>query len=295
MHRLAPVPRGSVPSVARRPSTHRAGRLSRRRAFHAQVTWAVLAAIVLLLAATGWLLGGAAGALVALAAVGLGLLMGQAAPDWALRSMGARPLGSRDAPELVGMLADLSRRAGLASVPRLHVLPRRDLQAFAAGEGDRAAVALSAGLLETLTPREVAAVLAHEVSHLSARDTRLMRLAGGAAAAVRTLSLAALMLAFLAAPVPGLMLLALAPLAADLLWLRLSREREYAADAGAAELTGDPEGLARALGVLSRVQGEGWEAQARAPLLSRWLRTHPFTRERIRRLMELAPRGALRA
>jgi heat shock protein HtpX len=276
----APHVRGSVPPVLRPPPRIQVSPgLSSR---------AALLGLAALLLVSGWLVAGFDGAVVALAAAALGLVYGHAAPDAALRAMGARPVGWREAPELVGLLADLSRRAGLGSVPRLHVIPRPGLVAFAAGEDGRAAVALSSGLLETLGPREVAAVMAHELSHIRAGDARLMRVAAVVTATLRTLSAAGLALALLVAPVPGLPLLALAPLAGDLLWLRLSRDREYAADAGAARLTGDPAALARALGVLSRVQGESWEAQSRAPLLLRWLRTHPFTSERIRRLAGMA-------
>ncbi|WP_207483613.1 M48 family metalloprotease [Arenibaculum pallidiluteum] len=271
------------------PSAGLGRRLWRRRSRNAEVTCGLLFALFLLLAACAWMIGGAEAVVLALLGTAAGLLLGEAAaPVGILRALGARPLHPYEAPGLAAMLDELGQRAGLGTRPVLHVVPRSGLQAFAASDGGGAAVAVSTGLLRTFGPREIAAILAHEVSHLRAGDPRLMRLAAGAAQAVRVISGAGLLMALVGAGIPGLPLLAAAPLLGDLLWLRLSREREFDADAGAVALTGDPEGLARALGVLSHLQGESWEAGVRAPRWTRWLRTHPFTRERIRRLAEMS-------
>ncbi|MEW5727206.1 MAG: M48 family metalloprotease, partial [Pseudomonadota bacterium] len=162
-------------------------------------------------------------------------------------------------------------------------------------------VAVSEGLLRRLPTRELVAVLAHETAHLRAGDLKILRLADAAGRLTRFLALVGLFLVVFtlpAATMAGLevalwpvLLLVAAPVASDLLALKLSRTREFDADAGAAALTGDPRGLMMALDRIDTLQAGGWERLTRLPgwrWLS-WIRTHPTTAERLARLRELEP------
>ncbi|MFC7538819.1 M48 family metalloprotease [Siccirubricoccus deserti] len=191
----------------------------------------------------------------------------------------------------------MARRADLAAVPALYLVPSRTLQAMAAGTREEPAIAVTLGLLKTLPSRELVGVLAHEIAHIRHGDVAVMRLAAAAASLTRTMAwLGLLLLAFwlpgalamgMAPPLLTILLLFSAPLASDLLTLSLSRRREFLADAGAVELTGDPLGLAAALTRLYRLQGDDWERlAARGAGWLHWFRTHPGIAERVRRLNE---------
>lgn len=270
-------------------------------------TLALLAGMAMVLGALGWLLGGRDGVIWALFMVLLTLLFVPRVPGPVLaRLMGAMPLTPQTAPALHALLTQLARRAGLERLPRLYLLPGASLQAMAFGSREAPALAVTEGLLTTLPRRELAAVLAHELAHLRHDDLGVMLLAAVVGRVIAILALAGQLMLILALPalamgqedIPwsALLLLALAPLVSDLLQLGLSRTREYDADHEAALLTGDPEGLARALLRLERAQRAWWEAWF-TPLRQweppSWLRTHPPTQERVRRLLELAESGRL--
>lgn len=263
----------------------------------------ILAGIGAWMAVVGWLVFGGSGILwAALGAVAL-LLLQPVRSTTLLRALyGAVPLSPAEAPGLFALARELARRAGLERVPPLLYIPRPELIALSTGWGRDAAIALSDGMLRTLPGRELAGVMAHETSHLRTRDLRLLRLAEAAGRLTRFVSLFGLLaIAFylpaaaaMGAEVPllPLLLLVAAPMVSDLMMLKLSRTREFAADAGAAELTGDPAGLMAALRRIDALQEGGWERLLRAPT-PRWLRlirTHPTTEERLARLRELAPR-----
>jgi heat shock protein HtpX len=214
-------------------------------------------------------------------------------------AFGAVRLSPAQAPDLLALLAVLARRAGLPRPPALYLIPSPMLQAMAAGSREVPAVAVTLGLLRSLPPRELAAVLAHEVAHIRHGDLRVLRLATAAATLTRAMaSIGALLLLALLpalwasgmAPSPlALLLLMAAPILSDLLTFSLSRRREFLADAGAVELTGDVVALAEALARLWRLQGDDWERLAsRAPRWLRWFRTHPTVRDRIAALRSMA-------
>lgn len=265
---------------------------------------AVLAGIGAWMAVIGWLVAGGEGVIWAVAGTVMLLWF---EPFNALpllrRLFGAVRLGPAQAPGLFEIAYDLTQRAGLPRMPMLFYIPDRRLTAWSTGWGRDGAIALSDGLLRLLTARELAAVIAHEISHIRHGDLRLMRLGEAAGRLTRLLSLTGLLLAtFFAlpdsqpAPWAPLLLLVAAPIVSDLLLMTLSRLREFTADAGAVELTGDPEALASALRRLEDYQQDGWERLPRSPLM-RWLRlvrTHPPSSERIRRLAELSPPPAPR-
>jgi heat shock protein HtpX len=261
----------------------------------------VLAGIGVWMALVGWLVAGGVGVLWSVVGTVLVLLIQPVRSTTLLRALyGAVPLGPSQAPGLYALMSELARRAGLQRVPPLLYIPRAEMIALSTGWGRDGTVALSHGMLHNLPGRELAGVIAHEVSHLRAGDLKLLRVAEAAGRLTRSVALAGVLLAAFYLPelqamggvpwLPMLLLLA-APLVSDLLALTLSRTREFDADARAAELTGDPDGLIGALSRIAVTQGENWESLRRGRGW-RWLRlirTHPGTDERIARLRELVP------
>lgn len=250
-----------------------------------------------------WILWGPEGVLWgAVAALLASALSPALPPELVLSAYRARGLSAEAFPEGHRQLAALAARAGLTAAPRLFYVPSSVVNAFSVGGTGDAAIAVSDGLLRTLTPRELTAVLAHEVAHIVAGDLRIMALADLISRLTAWLSYGGLFLLVLnlplllmgAAIVPWsvILMLVFAPTLATLLQLALSRAREYEADRRAAALTGDPLGLALALDQLERAERGPWEAlflPGRGHLEPSLLRTHPPTRERIRRLLELLP------
>ncbi|WP_086497682.1 zinc metalloprotease HtpX, partial [Acinetobacter seifertii] len=201
-----------------------------------------------------------------------------------LRLYGARPLHPNEAPDLWAVLRELAARAGLPAVPVPHYVPSGVVNAFATGTKHHAAIALTDGLLRSLTPRELTGVLGHEIAHIANEDLRVMGLADSISRLTHLLallgqimllfSLPALLWGTVAIQWPALLLLAVSPQLALLAQLGLSRVHEFDADRLTAELTGDPQGLALALAKIER--------ESRARLLPgwgnpepSWLRTHP--------------------
>ncbi len=230
------------------------------------------------------------------------ILSPRLSPRLVLRLYGAREVAPHEAPDLYALIGELARRAELPRAPRLFYVPSSMMNAFTLGRRDEAAITVTDGLLRRLDARELAGVLAHEVAHIRNNDMWIMGLADSISRMTRTLSFLGVFLLFLNLPllmfgygyVPwtAVLILMFSPTLSALLQLALSRRREFIADLGAAELTGDPMGLARALEKLERYQGRMWEQillpDRRLPEPS-LLRTHPPTEERIRRLMEIAP------
>ncbi len=270
--------------------------ITRARRRNRLETAATLAALGGLAAAIGYLAGGEAGLVLGLGFAGLALAI-STVPGEALfrQALGAQPLSPFQAPGLHAMVAELAARAQLASPPRLWLLPQAPLQAVAAGTAEAPGIGVTRSLVEALPPRELAAVLAHEISHVRDGDLFVLRLAAIAATATRAMAQAGLIVAVFsglgaigAHPLLPVLLI-VSPLVADLLTLSLTRAREFLADASAAELTGDPEALAAALARLERIQGDDFERlAARGPSWLRWFRTHPTVRQRIDALGAIA-------
>ncbi|MHC3047444.1 zinc metalloprotease HtpX [Acinetobacter nosocomialis] len=179
-----------------------------------------------------------------------------------LRLYGARPLHPNEAPDLWAVLRELAARAGLPAVPVPHYVPSGVVNAFATGTKHHAAIALTDGLLRSLTPRELTGVLGHEIAHIANEDLRVMGLADSISRLTHLLallgqimllfSLPALLWGTVAIQWPALLLLAVSPQLALLAQLGLSRVHEFDADRLTAELTGDPQGLALALAKIER-------------------------------------------
>jgi len=249
----------------------------------------------------GWLLWGIKGVLM-LVLLGLILMLFNpgTTPWLIMRMYGGVRLSTDQAPLLQSALLELSKRAGLSHIPSLYYIPSRIVNAFALGQRDDAAIAVSDGLLRTLDSRETVAVLAHELSHVRNNDIRVMGVADLFSRLTSLLSLFGLLLLILNLPLVllgavgvnwyAILVLIFAPNLSALAQLGLSRTREYDADLNAVNLTGDPEGLARALVKIEQTSGSFLKRillpGRRAPEPS-LLRSHPPTDERVRRLMQL--------
>ena len=236
----------------------------------------------------------------------------------ALRSARAQPANEAEMPQYFAIMRDLAQRAGMP-MPRLYVTPDPQPNAFATGRNPQhAAVAVTAGILQALTWEELRGVLAHELSHVRNRDILISSVAAAVATAITFAARMAMWGAIFGGggsnddegenPLAFLATIILAPVAAMLLQMALSRSREYQADTTGAKLIGDGEPLARALEKLhfysQRVPSHVNPAQAQAyivnPLSGRkvafasWFSTHPPAEERIRRLREGAIQPGLR-
>jgi heat shock protein HtpX len=271
-------------------------------------TGLLMAAIVALFGAVGMLLGGARGMLLA-------LILGAGVNFWAywfsdkmvLRLYRAQEVDERTAPQLYRTVEELARSAGLP-MPRVYLIDEAQPNAFATGRSpEHAAVAATTGILQLLSPRELRGVLGHELTHVKHRDTLTSTITASIAGAISTLA----QFGFFFGgrdddnrnPVLALLVLILAPIAAMLIQLAISRAREFEADRGGAGISGDPRALADALAKIDRYAkglpletAEAHPATAQMmiinPLsgggLSGLFSTHPPTEERIRRLLAMA-------
>lgn len=264
-------------------------------------TLLLLLAMMGLLGLLGALLWGTAGVYFLLALLALLLLINpNLSPALIMRLYQARQLTPQQAPELFQMLQQLALRAQLSQLPHLYYIPSRLVNAFAVGQRDDAAIAVTDGMLHNLDRYELYSVLAHEISHVRSNDMRVMGLADIFSRLTSLLSLTGQLLLFINLPLLlmeqaainwwAIAILILAPNINALAQLGLSRTREYHADLNAVQLVGDPRPLASALVKIEQLQG-GWIERVllpgrRIPEPS-LLRTHPPTEERVRRLLEL--------
>ncbi|MEE4255213.1 MAG: zinc metalloprotease HtpX, partial [Desulfuromusa sp.] len=243
----------------------------------------------------GWLIWGSAALvwLLAITAVFL-LFIPVGSPHLLMQLYGARSLRRSQAPQLYQLVEQLAQRAELENLPSLYYLPIRQPNAMAVGSREEPYIAISQGLLRMLSQRELAGVVAHEISHLRNDDIKVMRLADLISRLVGILSLFGQILLLLNLPlilftelkVNWLLVLILvcAPQMCMLAQLRLSRVREFNADLGAVTLTDDPEGLAMALQKIERQTNGFFRRVFPFNSVSHWLNTHPSNEERICRL-----------
>jgi heat shock protein HtpX len=200
---------------------------------------------------------------IGIVAIGYGLFSWFFADKIVAAASGAHPIAKEQAPELYRAVENAAIGAGLPKTPDVYIIQDDAPNAFAAGRNpEHAYVAATTGLVAKLSQRELEGVMAHEIAHIRNRDVRLMSLA---AVLVGVIALVADMLMRITiwggsssrnkdlgpfGVIIGIVAMVLAPLGAALLQMALSRRREYLADASAAEITGDPEGLALALAKL---------------------------------------------
>jgi heat shock protein HtpX len=270
----------------------------------------LLAGLTALFMAVGFLIGGAGGAMIAfLIAAAMNLVSYWNADKLVLSLHGAHPVDERNAPELVALVRELAQRANLP-MPQVYVMESAQPNAFATGRNPRhAAVAVSTGLLNMLNRDEIAGVIAHELSHISNRDTLTMSITATIAGAISMLAQFGLFFGGGARDNNGagiigtLVMVILAPLAAMIVQMAISRTREYAADELGARISGRPDALASALAKISSaahmIENETAErAPATAHLfivnplsgqrMDNLFSTHPSTENRIAALQRLA-------
>lgn len=274
-------------------------------------TGILIAVMTALFLGVGYLIGGAGGAMVAfIVAAGMNLFAYWNSDKMVLRMNRARQVDRASAPELVETVAHLARHAGLP-MPAVYIIDQDQPNAFATGRNpENAAVAVTIGLMRTLSHQELAGVVAHELAHIKNRDTLTMTITATIAGAISMLANFAL---FFGGNrnnplgiVGALLLMILAPLAAGLVQMAISRTREYAADRAGAEICGRPLWLADALGKLDSAArridnpvAENNPATAHLfivnPLHAKrsdnLFTTHPNTQNRIAALHEMARTG----
>lgn len=271
-------------------------------------TAALMAVMIVLMALVGRAIAGPGGMTVAF---GIAVLMNFFSYWFSdrivLKMYSAEEVGEEDAPELYEMVDRLRRKADLP-MPRVFVIPQDQPNAFATGRNpENAVVAVTEGIMHRLDRDEIEGVIAHELAHVKHRDILISSIAATLAAAI---TMVARFGFFFGGRrdnfASGLLMLILAPLAAMLIQMAISRSREFVADRGGAEISGNPNGLADALEKLERsTQQKQMEAnQATShmfivnPLsgggaggLMRLFSTHPATEERVQRLRTMSVTG----
>ncbi|QIG78641.1 zinc metalloprotease HtpX [Stakelama tenebrarum] len=217
-------------------------------------TTMLLAALTALFLALGFTLGGRAGAMIALLiAVGMNFFTYWNADKIVLKMHNAREVDDASAPEFVGIVRDLARRAKLP-MPRVYLVDEPHPNAFATGrDPQHAAVAATTGLVQMLDREEIAAVMAHELGHVRNRDTLIMTMVATIAGAISMLANFSLFFrGGRGAGIAGLLAVLVAPFAAMIVQMAISRTREYGADRASAEISGNPRALASALNKLAQ-------------------------------------------
>ena len=276
----------------------------------------LLAALTGFFLVVGYLLGGQAGLMIAfVVALGTNAFAYWNSDRMVLRMIGAHEVGPDQAPELYGIIQQLTQRAGLP-MPRVYIIDEDQPNAFATGRSpEHAAVAVNTGLLTHLTREQIAGVLAHELGHVRNRDTLTMTVAATLSGAIGMLATFGGLMGGgrdengrpLMNPIVAIAAMILAPLAASLVQMAISRSREYEADRAGAEISGNPLWLASALQRLHEGTQTIPNATAQAnpatahlyidnPLsaggLSGLFSTHPPMEERIARLQAMARDGS---
>jgi len=269
----------------------------------------LLAGMTALFMGVGYLIGGASGAMLALlVAAGMNLFTYWNSDRMVLSMHGAQPVDARNAPDLFRLVADLAARADLP-MPKVDIMDNPQPNAFATGRNpENAAVAVTTGLMQQLNREELAGVIAHELAHVKNHDTLLMTITATIAGAI---SMVAQFGMFFGGNRnnngPGIIgqlaLMILAPLAAMLVQMAISRTREYAADDLGARICGNPMWLASALAKIDnaahQIPNEDAERSPATahmfiinPLSGRRMdnlfTTHPATQNRIAALQALA-------
>ncbi len=279
-------------------------------------TTLLMAGIMALFGFIGAYVGGYNGMLIALLiGGGMNFFAYWFSADMVLKMYNAREVDAASAPQFYGMVAELAQRANLP-MPRVYLIDEAAPNAFATGRNpENAAVAATTGILRVLSERELRGVMAHELAHVAHRDILISTISATMAGAI---SMLANFAAFFGGrdehgrptnPIAGIAVAILAPIAASLIQMAISRAREFEADRGGAEISGDPAALASALDKIHRyAQGipmapaeahpETAQMMIMNPLSGGGLRglfsTHPATEERVARLMAMARNGGRR-
>jgi heat shock protein HtpX len=269
----------------------------------------LMAGIVVLFGMVGAALGGAGGMLIALAFAGAMNVYAYWFSDKAvLRMYNAREVDAQSAPRFYNMIKELAANAGLP-MPRVYIIDEAQPNAFATGRNpENAAVAATTGIMQILSERELRGVMAHELAHVKHRDTLISTISATVAGAISSIAQFGMLFAGGdrdrgVHPAVAILIMILAPIAAMLIQMAISRSREFEADRGGAEISGDPGALASALQKIHnyahRVPMETAEQHPETaqmmiinPLSAEGIKglfsTHPQTEERVARLMAMA-------
>ena len=278
--------------------------------FNLLKTAVLMAAITALFMAVGSMLGGRQGMMFALVvAVGMNFFSYWFSDKLVLKMYRAKQVDETSAPQFYRMIGELAQQAGLP-MPRVYVIDEDAPNAFATGRNpEHAAVAATTGIMRALSERELRGVMAHELTHVRNRDILISTVSATMAGAISMLANVAMFFGGRDSegrstnPLAGLLVAILAPIAAGLIQMAISRAREFEADRGGAEISGDPRALAAALQKIERsAQGiplgaaeqhpETAQMMIVNPLSGGGLRglfsTHPSTAERVERLLAMA-------
>ena len=281
--------------------------------FNLAKTAILMAAITALFIVVGGILGGEQGMFLALLiAVGMNFFSYWFSDTMVLKMTNAQQVDERSAPQFYAMVKELANKAGLP-MPKVFLIEENAPNAFATGRNpEHASVAATSGILRILSTRELRGVMAHELAHVRHRDILISTLAATMAGAISALANLAMFAGGRNSegrqgnPLASLLVMILAPLAASLIQMSISRAREYEADRGGAEISADPEALAQALQKIHAYsQGIPFQVIERHPEaaqmmiinpltaggLSQLFSTHPPMEERVARLISMAKNG----
>jgi heat shock protein HtpX len=269
----------------------------------------LMAGILALFGAVGAILGGKSGMLIALLIGGaMNLLAYWNSDKMVLRLYNARQVDATTGGRYYAIVQGLAHSAGLP-MPRVYVIDEAQPNAFATGRNpEHAAVAATTGIIQLLSEQELRGVMAHELTHVRNRDTLISTLSATVAGAISVLANFGMFFGGgndreRGSPAIGLMVMILAPIAAMLIQMAISRSREFGADAGGAQISGDPESLALALRKIeayarglpmstAEMHPETAQMMIINPLSTSRIKglfsTHPATEERVARLMQMA-------
>ncbi|MES2228125.1 MAG: zinc metalloprotease HtpX [Pseudomonadota bacterium] len=279
--------------------------------FNLMKTAILMAAITALFMALGSLIGGQQGMMIALVvALGMNFFSYWFSDKLVLRMYAAREVDESSAPQFYRMVRELAQRAQLPC-PKVYLIDEDAPNAFATGRNpEHAAVAATTGILRVLSERELRGVMAHELAHVRHRDILISTISATMAGAISMLANFAMFFGGRDSegrstnPVVGILVMILAPIAASLIQMAISRAREFEADRGGAEISGEPRALASALQKIHRIaQGIPLETTERHPETAQMMivnplsagglrgmfSTHPSTEERVERLLAMAP------
>ena len=263
-------------------------------------TTMLLAALTALFMALGYTLGGSGGAVISLlVAAGMNLFTYWNADKIVLKMHNAREVDAQSEPNFYGLVANLARRANMP-MPRVYIVDNPNPNAFATGRNpENAAVAATTGLLSMLSRDEVEGVMAHELAHVKNRDTLIMTMVATIAGALSMLANFGMFFRSERNGLATLLAVLIAPFAAMIVQLAISRTREYGADRTGSEISGKPLALASALakisGAAQAIPNPVSERNPSAAQLyivpthvSEMFSTHPVTENRIAELEALA-------